>query len=354
MSKTTLTNPKTLYSRSDVLAKPCPVPQEPGVYAWFFKEVSAIVPTDGCVTKGDLTLLYVGISPDKASKPNSKQNLRKRITNHYRGNAKSSTLRRSLGVLLTDQSNFPLRRVGSGKQMTFTHHGEQWLDDWMENNAFVVWIEHPAPWELEEELLSTLSLPLNIKGNAGHLFAGELSQLRKDAIKQAKEQPVANEDNQQRQMPSAIGPCSKKELNREQVEQLFWDKYGKHLGSPTDPVFDLDRPDIKSWLRGPGNEIADWHFTAFAEIDDLIKSIPDDDKKVSIELVRKKWEKKKHAHKYDSFEAMYNEFKRDKELEYRRRRFAKQLLDGNKDEAIEHLFRLSLITDINSLFGSSE
>ncbi len=120
MSITSLTNPIILYSRSAVLAKPCPVPQESGAYAWFFKDVPAIVPTEGCVAKDGLTLLYVGISPDKVGKPNSKQSLRKRITNHYRGNAEGSTLRRSLGVLLTEQSDFPLRRVGSGKRMTFT------------------------------------------------------------------------------------------------------------------------------------------------------------------------------------------------------------------------------------------
>jgi hypothetical protein len=200
MSVTALTKPILLYSRSAVLAKACPVPQEPGAYAWFFKEVSPKVPTDGCITKDGMTLLYVGISPDKVSKPNSTQNLRKRITNHYRGNAEGSTLRRSLGVLLTGQSDFPLRRVGSGKRLTFTHLGEQWLDDWMEHNAFVCWIEHPTPWELEDELLGTLSLPLNIKGNKDHLFADSLSQLRKDAIKQARETPVANEGNQHRRM----------------------------------------------------------------------------------------------------------------------------------------------------------
>jgi hypothetical protein len=200
MSLRTLTNPIILYSRSAVLSKACPIPQDPGAYAWFFKEVPPKVPTDGCITKDGMTLLYVGISPDKVGKPNSQQNLRKRIANHYRGNAEGSTLRRSLGVLLADESDFPLRRVGSGNRMTFTHLGEQWLDAWMEENAFVVWIEHPAPWELEDELLGTLSLPLNIKGNKDHLFADTLSHLRKDAIRQAKGSPVANEDNQQRRM----------------------------------------------------------------------------------------------------------------------------------------------------------
>ncbi len=66
-----LTHPTVLHSRSDVLGKPCPVPQASGVYAWFFNSIPPNVPTDGCVTKDQKTLLYVGISPDKVGKPNS-------------------------------------------------------------------------------------------------------------------------------------------------------------------------------------------------------------------------------------------------------------------------------------------
>jgi hypothetical protein len=90
MSNNALTTPKLIYSRSAVLAKPCPAPQRPGAYAWFFKETPSNILTDGCVTKDELTLQYVGISPDKVSKPNSTQNLRKLIANHYRGNAEGS------------------------------------------------------------------------------------------------------------------------------------------------------------------------------------------------------------------------------------------------------------------------
>jgi hypothetical protein len=192
-----LTNPPILYSRPTVLSKPCPVPQERGLYAWYFKEVPPHVPTDECVTKDGLTLLYVGISPKDE---NSTQNLRKRITNHFRGNAEGSTLRLTLGTLLAEKSDFPLRRVGSGKRMTFTHLGEQWLDKWMEENAVVCWVKHPAPWEIEKEIFETVSLPLNIQGNGHHLFAGTLSDLRKEAKRQARDAPVANEDNQQRRM----------------------------------------------------------------------------------------------------------------------------------------------------------
>ncbi|WP_430694624.1 GIY-YIG nuclease family protein, partial [Pectobacterium brasiliense] len=48
----------------------------------------------------------------------------------------------TLGVLLSEESKSPLRRVGSGKRTTFTHSGEQWLDEWMAINAMVHWIPH--------------------------------------------------------------------------------------------------------------------------------------------------------------------------------------------------------------------
>ncbi len=62
-----LTSPSHLYTRAEVLSKPSPVPSASGVYAWFFKEIPEIVPTDGCVTKDGLTLLYDGISPKNES-----------------------------------------------------------------------------------------------------------------------------------------------------------------------------------------------------------------------------------------------------------------------------------------------
>ena len=186
------------YSRYEILSTRFLPPSVPGIYAWFFKDIPGDIPVYDCVTKGPTTLLYVGISPDKIGKPNSRQNLRRRITTHFQGNAEGSTLRRSLGVLLAEESGYPLRRVGSGKRMTLTHSGEQWLDDWMTENAFVCWLEHQAPWEFEDELLGSLSLPLNIKGNRGHPFAKALTEARIQAIKDAREWTIAVESNQRR------------------------------------------------------------------------------------------------------------------------------------------------------------
>ena len=194
-----IVNPRTLYSREDILSTRSILPAASGVYGWFFKEIPKGVNIDGCATQGDLTLLYVGISPDRVGKPNSKQTLRKRVSTHFNGNAEGSTLRRSLGVLLIDVSGYPLRRVGSGRRITLTHLGEQWLDAWMDTNAYVCWLEHPAPWDLEKILLSKISLPLNINGNSHHPSSAVLSHARRQALKAAREEPIELETNQTRQ-----------------------------------------------------------------------------------------------------------------------------------------------------------
>lgn len=185
-------NPDKTFSRTEVMSRPTPVPAVNGVYFWWFKEIPPGVPTEGCLTHEGYTLLYVGISPDKKGKPNSRANLKTRIKTHYSGNAEGSTLRRTLGVLLAKESHFPLRRVGSGTRTTFTHLGEQWLDLWMEENAKVCWIPHEEPWVLEETLIATVSLPLNIQGNK-HPFKTVLSAMRSRAMAEAKLMEIADE-----------------------------------------------------------------------------------------------------------------------------------------------------------------
>lgn len=184
--------PDKTFSRTEIMSRPTPVPAINGVYFWWFKEIPPGVPTEDCLTQDGYTLLYVGISPDKKGKPNSRANLKTRIKTHYSGNAEGSTLRRTLGVLLAMESNYPLRRVGSGKRTTFTHSGEQWLDQWMEKNAKVSWIADEEPWVLEEILISSLSLPLNIQGNK-HPFKPTLSAMRSKAMEEAKIMKIADE-----------------------------------------------------------------------------------------------------------------------------------------------------------------
>lgn len=187
-----LLQPNHLWSRQEVLDRPCPVPKAPGVYAWYFKEVPPGVPTDNCFHYQDYTLLYVGISPKappkNGAKPSS-QMLRDRVVYHYRGNAEGSTLRLTLGCLLSDKLGIKLRRVGSGKRMTFAE-GETALSEWMDQNAFITWCEHPTPWIPEESLIETLSLPLNIDQNRHHPFYPSLKLIRAEAKEVARSLPI--------------------------------------------------------------------------------------------------------------------------------------------------------------------
>lgn len=195
--------PQKLWTRDEVMRSPCPIPAVSGVYFWWFKAIPSGVPLDGCVVIEGHTLLYVGISPDKKGKPNSQSNLKTRIKTHYSGNAEGSTLRRTLGILLSAESNFPLRRVGSGKRTTFTHSGEQWLDEWMAHNARVHWKPDNEPWVLEQRLISEFSLPLNIQGN-NHIFRPLLSAMRIRATANAKAMEIANETGLSRKLKKLI------------------------------------------------------------------------------------------------------------------------------------------------------
>jgi hypothetical protein len=190
VSTEALLRPSRVYTRAEVLAKDCPVPEESGVYAWYFTEPPA--PTDGCHVHAGLTLQYVGISPTKPpqnGKPPSKQRLRKRVRGHFTGNASGSTLRLTLGCLLAEEIGIELRRVGSGNRLTFAD-GEQVLSKWMAEHARVCWTSHPSPWLFEEELIGGLSLPLNLQGNRGHPFHAELSKIRDVARVAAREGPL--------------------------------------------------------------------------------------------------------------------------------------------------------------------
>ncbi|WP_247615607.1 GIY-YIG nuclease family protein [Streptomyces tagetis] len=118
----------------------------------------------------------------------STQNLRKRVRYHYRGNAAGSTLRLTLGCLL----GLELRRVGSGKRMTFGKAGETALGQWMADNARVCWVERDDPWVLESQLISRLDLPLNLDQNGHNPFHGRLKELRAQARRRARELPIGS------------------------------------------------------------------------------------------------------------------------------------------------------------------
>lgn len=185
--------PARLWTRAEVLARPSPVPAQPGVYAWYFTSAPPEVPTGECHRVGGAVLLYVGISPKRppadGSSP-STQTLRNRVRYHYRGNAAGSTLRLTLGALLADQLDIGLRRVGTtGNRLTFSD-GEAALNEWMAAHARVCWVADPQPWLAESHLIGDVSLPLNLDQNAHSNFHAELTHRRAQQRQAARQLPV--------------------------------------------------------------------------------------------------------------------------------------------------------------------
>lgn len=190
-----LIHPTRLFSRREVLAKDCPVPRKPGVYAWYFRQVPSGVPVNDCHRLAEGTLLYVGISPKRPPLNGgslSSQRLFHRVRYHFQGNAEGSTLRLTLGCLLTDELGIQLRRVGSGMRLTFTMYGESRLSEWMEENALVAWRPVTEPWLLEEELIRQYSLPLNLEHNESHPFHSRLRDIRRTCRDRARSLPVCD------------------------------------------------------------------------------------------------------------------------------------------------------------------
>jgi hypothetical protein len=192
MSADGVLSPKKLWSRAEVVdSRPSPVPKAAGLYAWYFRQVPGRIDTASCHLSNRMPMLYVGIAPKQpyADGRRSKTTLHQRVRHHYTGSAEGSTLRLTLGCLLSAELAIELRRVGSGTRRTFSD-GERALSRWIAANAFVCWTVHAEPWKLEEELISRYDLPLNLDQNKHNAFHPELSQARRAAKQRASELPV--------------------------------------------------------------------------------------------------------------------------------------------------------------------
>ncbi|MEO3861420.1 GIY-YIG nuclease family protein [Acrocarpospora sp. B8E8] len=132
--------------------------------------------------------MYAGIAPRRLATRTSRQNLRSRVRYHFRGDAEGCTLRLTLGCLL----GLELRRVGSGRRLTFGQTGERELSDWMADNARVCWLAHPEPWVAKTELIASVDLPLNLDQNTGNAFHPYLSDLLSSARARARSSPIAS------------------------------------------------------------------------------------------------------------------------------------------------------------------
>ncbi len=194
--------PDRLYSRAEVLTEKSKIiPASPGIYGWYFKSIPLGVSLEGCTRYKDKWLLYIGICPKRLGKEGkpSKRNLRKRIREHYgakkENNASWSTLRLALGCLLANELNLHLCRIGQPEKFRihFPAQEEIKLSEWMEKNAFVCWLEHQSPWEIEKEYICKAKPPLNLVDNKDHSLFSELSELRMIMKRTARNLPIIAE-----------------------------------------------------------------------------------------------------------------------------------------------------------------
>ncbi len=124
-----------------------------------------------------LPVIYVGI----AGRPTSKvKSIRKRdYSNHFNGKARSSTLRKSLGVLFGLEKEYESET--NKLKYKFIDEHEDKLSKWMKDNLIMHFVTIDNPMEFEIYLINTYEPPLNLKDNNNEnnrTFRKELSQLR--------------------------------------------------------------------------------------------------------------------------------------------------------------------------------
>lgn len=115
-------------------------------------------------------IIYIGIS---------NRGIRTRdYKNHFIGNARNSTLRKSIGVLMGLNRQYEVKNPSKYK---FENNDEAYLTKWMSENLWLHYINCEEPETVEKELINTLSPPINIKDNHSEinlLFRKQLKELR--------------------------------------------------------------------------------------------------------------------------------------------------------------------------------
>jgi len=82
--------------------------------------------------------------------------------NHFKGTARNSTLRKSLGVFMLLNKEY---EVNNPLKYKFKSDDERSLTMWMMENLWLHYLICENPEEIEKQLINELSPPLNLKDN---------------------------------------------------------------------------------------------------------------------------------------------------------------------------------------------
>lgn len=131
------------------------VPPRSGIYAWW-SDVEISPGFSGISHAGNpaLQLAYVGIGG----------NLHERVISWHLGRSRNSSLRRTLGVLLTPAVGFTSRMGPKGKVLLGSPADEYRLTSWMHSHMSVTWwaVLHPDE-DFEHAVLAIMRPPLNVR-----------------------------------------------------------------------------------------------------------------------------------------------------------------------------------------------
>lgn len=159
---------------------PTKLPDAPGAYLICAKSIDILPDRMKKIEYkyiNGLPVIYAGI----AGRPTSRlKSLRKRdYRNHFNGKARTSTLRKSLGVLFDFEKEYE-SETNSLKYKFISQHEEK-LSKWMKANLVLHFVTIDNPMEFEIHLIKTYEPPLNLKDNHSEkntVFRKELSRLR--------------------------------------------------------------------------------------------------------------------------------------------------------------------------------
>lgn len=165
-----LLRPERLIPAAEIVADLKLIPDEGGIYGWWFDAELPGIDSGQTLRLGNHRLLYIGIAPRAPAHGRaSKSTLRKRIRHHHLGRKiGSSTLRRTLAWLLRSQLGLEIsrRHVGARCRDVMSTDQEYILTTWLQCHAALSVLTVGEAWRLERALIRSddLKLPLNIVG----------------------------------------------------------------------------------------------------------------------------------------------------------------------------------------------
>lgn len=153
---------------------PLDLPDQPGIYMICIKNKDILekkMPSAIYQEIHEIPIIYIGISKT--------QGLRNRdYKNHFKGTARNSTLRKSLGSLFGWRED---RIYDNSGRYRFNEMREQELTNWMHDNLIMIyWFDlNTEIGTLETKLINELDPPLNISKNKSPVNAAFRKELKK-------------------------------------------------------------------------------------------------------------------------------------------------------------------------------